>query len=78
PKISLIASTVPPARYESIPLARVVYQEEAYFLTPYMPPCFIVNQSSPLGDRCATLIMRMREKASYLAKKWQKFNQSEM
>jgi type VI secretion system protein ImpJ len=24
-----------------------------------------------LGERCATLIMRMREKASYLAKKWQ-------
>lgn len=71
PKMSLMAGSVPPARYEHIPLARVVYQEEAYLLAPYMPPCFIVTQNSPLGERCAALTMKMREKASWLAEKWQ-------
>lgn len=71
PKISLMAGAIPPARYEYIPLARVTYRDEAFFFAPYMPPCFRVHPTSPLGDRCATLTMKMREKASYLAEKWQ-------
>ncbi len=71
PKVSLMAGFAPPTRYEYIPLARVTYQDEAYLLTPYMPPCFIVHHNSPLGGRCATLTLKMREKASYLAEKWQ-------
>ncbi|MDF3034411.1 MAG: hypothetical protein K0R76_1365 [Alphaproteobacteria bacterium] len=71
PKASLMAGPVPPARYEYIPLARVAYLDEAYVLTPYMPPCFIVHPNSPLGERCARLVLKMREKASYLAEKWQ-------
>jgi type VI secretion system protein ImpJ len=71
PKIGLMAGPIPPARYEYIPVARVTYRDEAYLLAPYMPPCFMVHQTSLLGDRCATLIMKMREKASYLAEKWQ-------
>jgi type VI secretion system protein ImpJ len=71
PKVGLMASALPPARYEHIPLARVIYQDEAYFLTPYIPPCFIVHQNSLLGDRCAGLALQMREKSSYLTEKWQ-------
>lgn len=71
PKIGLIASIVPPPRYEHIPIARIIYQDEAYILTPYMAPCFFVHKDSPLGERCATLALKMREKASYLAEKWQ-------
>lgn len=71
PKISLAAGFTPPARHEYIPLARIAYQDEAYLLTPYTPPCFIISQNSPLGERCALLAMRMREKASYLTEKWQ-------
>ena len=72
PKITLLIGSIPPARYEYIPLARVLYQDEAYILTPFIPPCFFVHQSSPLGDRCASLAMKMREKSSYLAEKFQK------
>lgn len=71
PKIALIMGAVPPARYEYIPLARIIYQDEAFLLTPYMPPCFIVHQNSPLGNRCASLALKMREKSSYLIEKWQ-------
>ncbi|MBX9805060.1 MAG: type VI secretion system baseplate subunit TssK [Alphaproteobacteria bacterium] len=71
PKVSLMAGPVPPARYEYIPLARMTYQDESYILTPFIPPCFIVHQNSPLGDRLATLAMKMREKSSYLIEKWQ-------
>jgi type VI secretion system protein ImpJ len=71
PKLGLIASVVPPPRYEYIPLARIQYKDEAYKLMPYMAPCFIVHQNSPLGERCATLALKMRAKASYLAEKWQ-------
>jgi type VI secretion system protein ImpJ len=71
PKIGLMAGTVPPARYESIPIAQVAYQDESYILTPFMPPCFMVHSSSHLGMRCATLTQKMREKSSYLAEKWQ-------
>jgi len=71
PKMSLMAGPVPPARYEHIPLVRVTWRDEAYFLTPYMPPCFIVNHNSVLGERCAALTLKMREKASWLSEKWQ-------
>lgn len=78
PKISLLIGATPPARYEYIPLAKVVYQDEAYFLKSFIPPCFFVHQNSPLGNRCASLVMRMREKASYLTEKWQKQMGSEL
>lgn len=71
PKIELMAGTVPPARYEYLPLARVTYENEAYGLTPYLPPCFVVHKSSLLEERCFELAMKMREKASYLSEKWQ-------
>ncbi len=78
PKITLLIGSIPPARYEYIPLARVLYRDEAYLLTPYIPPCFFVHQNSPLGDRCASLARKMREKTSYLTEKWQKQAGSEL
>ena len=71
PKISLMAGEAPPPRYESLPLARVTYRDEAFFLTPYVPPCFSVARHSLLGERCTGLAVAMREKSSYLAEKWQ-------
>lgn len=78
PKISLFVGTIPPARYEYIPLARLIYRDEAYLLTPFIPPCFFVHQDSLLGNRCALLAMKMREKSSYLTEKWQKQIGSEL
>jgi len=70
-RVSLIASAVPPARFESLPIARIIFQDESYNLTPYLPPCFIVHQNSSLGNRCATLALQMREKSAYLIEKLQ-------
>jgi len=71
PKLALLAGPIPPARYEYIPFARLVYQDEAYILTPYIPPCFTIHPDSHLHNRCANLTMKIREKSSYLAEKWQ-------
>jgi type VI secretion system protein ImpJ len=71
PKMSIMAGVVPPSRYEYIPIARMTYRDEAYILTPFVPPCFMIHQDSQLGDRLANLALKMREKASYLAEKWQ-------
>lgn len=71
PKVSLIINTTPPPRFEYIPIAKVVYQDEAYLLKPFVPPCFFVHQNSLLWQKLAALTLRMREKASYLTEKWQ-------
>jgi type VI secretion system protein ImpJ len=71
PKVGLMVGSVPPARYEYIPIARATFRDETYLLTPFVPPCFIIHSNSPIADRCALLSMKMREKASYLSGKWQ-------
>lgn len=71
PKVALMISDQPPARYESIPIARLGFEDESYVLRSYIPPCFQVPQLSVLGERCGGLVRRMREKATYLCEKWQ-------
>lgn len=71
PKISLIASPYPPARYVSFPIARIGFSEEAYSLDPFYAPCFRVSQVTHLGEMCADIARRLREKAAYLCEKWQ-------
>jgi type VI secretion system protein ImpJ len=71
PKISLMISDVPPARYTSFPVAKVGYVDESFILKAYVPPCFRVPQVSILGEKCGMLVRRLREKAAYLSEKWQ-------
>lgn len=71
PKISLMISDVPPARYTSFPIAKIGYMDESFILRAYVPPCFRVPQVSILGEKCGALVRRLREKAAYLSEKWQ-------
>ncbi|WP_032112459.1 type VI secretion system baseplate subunit TssK [Candidatus Paracaedibacter symbiosus] len=71
PRVSLMVSDAPPARYTSFPIAKVGYVDESFILQPYVPPCFRVPQVSMLGERCGIVVRRLREKSAYLSEKWQ-------
>ena len=67
PRISLVLADEAPQKYVTLPLAGVTYGNEAYRLTEYVPPQIAVAKSSPLGDLCARVAERLREKALFLA-----------
>ena len=71
PKVSLVISDTPPARYVSMPIARLGFEDESFVLKKYLPPCLNVPQLSLLGERCGLLVRRLREKSAYLSEKWQ-------
>ena len=68
PRLRLLLADQPPARYTSLPLARVAYRNETFELLPtYVPPLLRVTLDSPLGELCAAIARRLREKAVFLA-----------
>lgn len=71
PKLSLIAAHRAPARYVSIPIAKIGFEEGAFVLLPFIAPCFQVHLTSSLGEMLSTAARRLREKAAYLSEKWQ-------
>jgi type VI secretion system protein ImpJ len=71
PRLHLLLSQKPSSRFLSFPLLKVGLREESYITLPYIPPSFSVEPSSPLGERCAILARRIREKVAYLNQRWQ-------
>jgi type VI secretion system protein ImpJ len=73
PRLSLMVTTSPgqkpPQKYVSIPLARVVYQHEAFALADFAPPTLALAPQSLLGRMGADLARRIREKALFLAER---------
>jgi type VI secretion system protein ImpJ len=67
PRVSLLVGEEVPQKYAALPIARVVYRNEAFQLTDYLPPAFAVPADSPLADACRTIAKRLREKAAFLA-----------
>jgi type VI secretion system protein ImpJ len=66
PVPSLIIADAPPDKYVSIPLAEVVYRDEAFVPTEFIPPLLAVTPQSELGRLCAQVTRRVREKSVYL------------
>jgi type VI secretion system protein ImpJ len=67
PRLRLLTGPeVPPLRYVSLPLLSVRYKNGAFIAAEYIPPQLHVEVDSPLGDLCARVSRRMREKAAYL------------
>jgi type VI secretion system protein ImpJ len=71
PRLHLLLSQKPPSRFLSFPFLKVGLREEAYITLPYVPPSFSIEPTSPLGERCAALAQRIREKVAYLNQRWQ-------
>ncbi len=69
PRAALLVTQAPPDKYVSFPLARVSFAGESFDLTDFVPPQLGVSPASPLGDECARLARRVREKAVYLCDK---------
>lgn len=69
PRASLLVTETPPEKYVSFPLARVTFAGESFGLTDFVPPQLGVSPASALGDECARLARRVREKAVYLCDK---------
>lgn len=71
PKLSLIAGMYPPARYVSIPLTKIGFEDESFVLKSYIPPCTSSSRTNRLGEQLGNIARRIREKAAYLSEKWQ-------
>ena len=72
PKVSLqVADTYPP-RYSSFPIAELIYQDEAFILTSFIPPILQIDPTHSLHMRASVIAQRVREKAFFLSEKWQK------
>lgn len=56
----------PPQKYATMPIAQLVYQNEAFTLTDFVPPALAVEEQSPLGRLSADIARRAREKALFL------------
>jgi type VI secretion system protein ImpJ len=67
PRLSLLVTERPPRKYVSFPIAKVVYKDESFVLTDYIPPMLNVTPQSALGIMCLMAAKRLREKAVFLA-----------
>lgn len=67
PRACLLAGPRPPAKFASLPLARLAFTGGALAVTEYVPPLLEVALDSPLGARCAAVAQRLREKAVFLS-----------
>ncbi|MDT7687894.1 MAG: type secretion system protein ImpJ [Acidobacteriota bacterium] len=67
PRLSLLVTDAPPAKYITFPLVKVVYRDESFALTDFIPPALSVPRQSPLGVMCSAAAKRLREKAASLA-----------
>jgi type VI secretion system protein ImpJ len=62
----LAGPEAPPQRYVSLPLLSVRYKNGAFVAAEYIPPLVQVEVDSALGELCARISRRVREKATYL------------
>lgn len=69
PRLSLAIGERAPAKYASLPLARIGYRDETPARTDFLPPLLAVGRDSPLFGRCVRVANRLREKAAFLAEK---------
>jgi type VI secretion system protein ImpJ len=67
PRVGLWAGSLPPARFESLPLMRVKAQNDALEADEYIPPSVSVPLTSELGNRCSKVLQLVRTKSTLLA-----------
>ncbi len=76
PNLTLIAGSTPHPRYVSIPVAQISIKDEAYVLSPFMPPLLKVTELSLLGEVIADILQRLRNKAAFLSENLQPSSQA--
>jgi type VI secretion system protein ImpJ len=58
-----------PKKYVGLPVAKVELKDETFNTTDYIAPMISVPLQSPLGEMCANVAKRLREKAVFLSEK---------
>lgn len=73
PEIGLVATESPrrspPARFVSLPVARVRYEGEAIILDRYVPPALLVEPATPLFEAASRLTSTIRQRAGEASQK---------
>src|SRR6185312_9101376 len=67
PNLTLLAGEKPSAKYTAMPIAEVSFANDAFQLTPFLPPLLAVALDGGLGQLCLKLAQSVRQKASFLA-----------
>jgi len=71
PRLGLLIAETPPQKYSAFPLLQVAYRNETFTLTDFITPTLKVALRSPLGEICAGICHRLREKALFLSERVQ-------
>ena len=69
PRLGLLITPKTPARYTSLPLAKIKYKDDAPTLSAYIPPCLNVIPKSPLWEMCSAVSRKIRSKVFFLSEK---------
>ncbi len=69
PRISLLVTEIPPQKYTTFPLVKVGYRDETIALTDYVPPMLRIHSDSAIGEMCASVAHKIREKAVFLSER---------
>lgn len=69
PTLGLRVADRPTQKFVTLPLAGVVLQDEAYTLTPYVPPRLVLSNDLGFTRELTALTRRVREKAVYLSER---------
>ena len=75
-KLELIISATPPAKYISMPIARIQYDGKIYTFDTYQPPILNVTQDTLFWTICDTIASQVREKLGYVQQKLQSIEQN--
>ncbi len=67
PRLELLATDEPPAKYVSFPVAEVTLRDNVFGLTDFVPPLVEVPLQSQLSESCTLVARRLREKALVLS-----------
>ena len=71
PRLSLMAGEEPPPKFVSMQIGCMRFKDETWVQTEYVPPAMTVPVLSPLGQMCALLVKRLREKAMFISERFQ-------
>ena len=62
PRLSLMAGEEPAPKFESMQIGCMHFEDDTWVLTDYIAPTMAVSAHSPLGNLCALVAKRLREK----------------
>jgi type VI secretion system protein ImpJ len=71
PNFSLHLGDCPPPKHIGFPIAKVKFEDNAFKLANFTPPCLFLAPKALLIQKCASLVQKIREKAHAFSEKWQ-------